>query len=224
MSTQELGKALSEARIARGLTLHDVERDTRISSKYLQALEEGDLQVLPAPVYARAFMRTYAQYLGLNASALIQKLPGARPEPELPPLPEMGRESHAPLISANWMVISGVIVVMLVVGLFLFWNRGGGNDALTSAPPTVQSTPQGQGAEQPTVAPTSAPVITPGVVPDVVDAQVLVALDALARADLPYFVIETTNGAVPEQTVFQQSPSAGTAADQDTVVTLLVSR
>ena len=50
MSTEELGKALTEARIARGLTLHDVERDTRISGKYLQALEEGELDALPAPV------------------------------------------------------------------------------------------------------------------------------------------------------------------------------
>ncbi len=224
MSTQELGKALSAARIARGLTLHDVERDTRISSKYLQALEEGDLEALPAPVYARAFMRTYAQYLGLNASALIQKLPGARPEPELPPLPEVGREVHSPLISANWIVISGVIGIMLIVGLFLFWNRGGGSDSLTNAPPTVQATPQGQGAEQPTAAPTTAPAITPGVVPDVVDAQVLVALDALSQANLPYFVIETENGDVPKQTVFQQSPSPGTAAGVATVVTLLVSR
>ena len=72
--------------------------------------------------------------------------------------------------------------------------------------------------------PTSAPVITPGVVPNVVDAHVLVALEALSRADLPYLVIETENGGVPEQTVFQQSPSPGSEAPAGTVVTLLVSR
>ena len=124
MSTEELGKALTDARVARGLTLHDVERDTRISGKYLQALEEGELETLPAPVYARAFMRTYAQYLGLNAPAFVQRLPGAKPEPELPPLPEVGREASAPLISANWLVIGGVVALMLIVGLLLFWNRG----------------------------------------------------------------------------------------------------
>jgi hypothetical protein len=61
MTTEELGKALAEARTARGLSLLDVERDTRISSKYLKALEEARLELLPAPVYARAFMRTYVR-------------------------------------------------------------------------------------------------------------------------------------------------------------------
>src|SRR3990172_8745661 len=131
MSAEELGKALTEARIARGLTLRDVERDTRISGKYLQALEQGNLGVLPAPVYARAFMRTYAQYLGLNASAFVQRLPGAKPEPELPPLPEVGREPPAPLVSASWLLAGVVVTVLLVAGLVLFWNRGGEGETVT---------------------------------------------------------------------------------------------
>ncbi len=77
MTPKELGTLLTEARIARGLSLLDVERDTRISRKYLQALEGGNLGVLPAPVYARAFTRTYDQYLGLDAPSLVQTLPGA---------------------------------------------------------------------------------------------------------------------------------------------------
>src|SRR3990172_3525565 len=136
MSTEELAKALAEARTARGLTLHDVERDTRISSKYLQALEEGQIDTLPAPVYARAFMRTYAQYLGLNATSFVQRMPGARPEPELPPLPDVRREQASPLISPNWVVAGAVVVVLLFFGLLLFWNRGGdGDDSVTTGPP-----------------------------------------------------------------------------------------
>jgi hypothetical protein len=114
---------------------------------------------------------------------------------------------------------------MLVVGMFLFWNRGGDDNALTNAPPTTQSTPQGQGSEgQPSPTAGAAPEVTVGVVPDVVDANVLVALDALTRAELPYLVIETANSEVPEETVFEQSPSPGTTADDGTVVTLVVSR
>ena len=57
----ELGKTLSQARVARALTLEDCERDTRISKRYLDALEREDWRSFPAPVYSRAFLRTYAQ-------------------------------------------------------------------------------------------------------------------------------------------------------------------
>ena len=226
MSTEELGKALAEARIARGLTLHDVERDTRISSKYLQALEEGKLDALPAPVYARAFMRTYAQYLGLNASAFVQRLPGAKPEPELPPLPKLGREAKAPLVSASWLVAGGVVVLLLLFALLLFWNRGGGEESVTSRPPAVDELP-GQGAEevQPPSGEEGPPVeVAPGIVPDLKQEHVLVALKALSEAELRYLIVEVKNEDVPREIVFEQSPSAGTPADEATVVTLLVSR
>jgi cytoskeletal protein RodZ len=223
MSTQELGKALAEARKARGLTLLDVERDTRISSKYLQALEEGHLDMLPAPVYARAFMRTYAQYLGLNATSFVQRMPGARPEPELPPLPDVRREVATPLISPNWLIAGAVVVVLLFLGLLLFWNRGGdGEETVTSNPPAVTQ-PTGQGAEeQPS---TPGPIeVEPGVVPDLEDEHVLVALTALQDAGLRYLIVEVENGDVAQEIVFDQSPTAGTEAEDDTVVTLLVAR
>ncbi len=227
MSTEELGKALAEARMARGLTLHDVERDTRISTKYLQALEEGELGILPAPVYARAFMRTYAQYLGLNAPALVQRMPGAKPEPELPPLPDVGREATAPLISASWLVAGVVIVLVLAFGLLLFWNRGGDGDrSVTSGPPPVE-TPAGEGAEQP-VPPggQTGPAVSvePGEVPDLEGEHVLVALTALREAELRYLIVEVENDEAPKEIVFGQSPSPGTPAEENTVVTLLVSR
>jgi len=224
MSTQELGKALAGARMARGLTLLDVERDTRISSKYLQALEEGLIETLPAPVYARAFMRTYAQYLGLNATSFVQRMPGARPEPELPPLPDVRRETGSPLISPNWVVAGVVVVVLLFFGLLLFWNRGGdGDESVTTGPPQVEQPTSGQGAEEQESTPPPVDV-EPGVVPDLKDEHVLVALTALQDAGLRYLIVEVENGDAPQEIVFDQSPSAGTEAAEDTVVTLLVSR
>lgn len=210
--------------MARGLTLHDVERDTRISSKYLQALEEGQLDVLPAPVYARAFMRTYAQYLGLNAPVFVQRMPGARPEPELPPLPDVGREASTPLLSPNWVVAGTVVVLLLLFGLLLFWNRGdGGGQQTVTNQPTAQ-TPAGQGSDQPRQ-PTQPPVqVNEGEVPDLSDEHVLVALNALEEAGLRYLIVEIENKDVAKQIVFQQSPSPGTPAEDNTVVTLLVSR
>ena len=225
MSLEELGTALAQARIARGITLHDAERDTRINREYLQALEEGKLEVMPAPVYARAFMRTYAQYLGMNARTLVQQLPGARPEPELPPLPQMGRESSSPLVSASWLVAGVVIALMLGVGMLLFWNRGGDGDVAVSGPPPVDQAAE-LGSEQfvPPGQPPPPPVVEPGIVPDLEAQNVQVAIEALQQAELPYIVIEAENSDVPAGTVFGQSPAPGTDAEDGIVVTLTVSR
>lgn len=222
MANEAFGKALSEARNARGLTLHDVERDTRISQKYLKALEEGDLTVLPAPVYARAFTRTYAQYLGLNAPAMVQQLPGAKPEADLPPLPAVGHEATQTLLTPSWIVAGVVVAILFFAGLGIFWNRGGsdGNESV-SRPVT------GQGAEQVTPPVTQPPptvAIQEGVVPDIRNEHVFNALQALATAGLPYLIVEVDRGGVEEAHVFNQSPSPGTEASPDTVVTLMVAR
>lgn len=70
-----LGSWLIEAREARGLTLEDAERDTRISRRYLQALEEEQFSIIPAPVYARGFLRSYSQYLGLDPQEAMARYP-----------------------------------------------------------------------------------------------------------------------------------------------------
>lgn len=71
----ELGTTLARAREARGLTLEDAERDTRISRRYLQALEAEQFDVIPAPVYARGFLRSYSQYLGLDPKETLELFP-----------------------------------------------------------------------------------------------------------------------------------------------------
>jgi cytoskeleton protein RodZ len=71
----ELGTLLVRAREARGLTLEDAERDTRISRRYLQALEAEQFEAIPAPVYARGFLRSYSQYLGLDPQDMLGLFP-----------------------------------------------------------------------------------------------------------------------------------------------------
>lgn len=68
----QLGARLREAREARGLTLAAAADGTRILPRYLQALEDGDYAQLPGDVYARGFIRNYAQFLELSADELIQ--------------------------------------------------------------------------------------------------------------------------------------------------------
>lgn len=100
----ELGDWLAEAREARGLTLEDAERDTRISRRYLHALEAGDLDVIPAPVYARGFLRSYAQYLGLDPQEAMGKYPredGMNAPPEVRKQQQPPRRGTSPTASGT---------------------------------------------------------------------------------------------------------------------------
>ncbi|MDT8304478.1 MAG: DUF4115 domain-containing protein [Anaerolineae bacterium] len=69
----ELGSILREAREMKGLTLGDVQEETRINSRYLQALEEGDCAALPTAVHARGFLRNYARFLNLDPNPLLER-------------------------------------------------------------------------------------------------------------------------------------------------------
>jgi cytoskeletal protein RodZ len=136
----ELGRVLFQARVARGLTIEDAERDTRISKRYLEALEREDFSAFPAPFYARAFLRTYAQYLGLDAAQLLAALPHARLEPDVSPLPEISRPT-TPGFSINWVVAGIVVLFLLAAGLLLYrsGSEGGGGALIAGKPTTVPS-------------------------------------------------------------------------------------
>ncbi len=62
----EIGQALKTARESLGLSLEAVEEETKIRRKYLQALENEQFEVLPGPVYAKAFLKNYARFLNLD--------------------------------------------------------------------------------------------------------------------------------------------------------------
>jgi cytoskeletal protein RodZ len=66
-----IGQKLRDAREKLGLTLHEVERITRIRVHYLEMLEEGEIDSIPSIVQARGFLRNYADFLGLNTASVL---------------------------------------------------------------------------------------------------------------------------------------------------------
>jgi cytoskeletal protein RodZ len=72
-SARRLGDILRETRIAKGLELSDVAEVTHVRKEYLKALDEGRYQDLPEDVYARNFVRLYAQTLGISDTQLLEK-------------------------------------------------------------------------------------------------------------------------------------------------------
>lgn len=69
----EIGDELRRTREARGLTLRDVQAEIKIRLRYLEALEEGDLSAIPGEVYARGFLRSYAQLLGMDTDDILTR-------------------------------------------------------------------------------------------------------------------------------------------------------
>lgn len=216
VSMPDLGKALSQARIARGLTLQDAERDTRISRRYLEALEREDFRAFPAPVYTRAFLRTYAQYLGLNPAQMMALLPHPVHEPELRPLPEVPKPT-ASSFSANWLVAAGAILFLVIAGV-LFLGRGSNSHET----PQIPSPPAAQA--EPAVQPQTLGPVVPGETPNFDRVELSAALGALNQIGANYVVIETARPDVPKGLVVEQNPAPGTKIGPEQSVTLLVSR
>ncbi|MDR2708944.1 MAG: DUF4115 domain-containing protein [Elusimicrobiota bacterium] len=67
----DLGKLLRETRIQKGIDYDEVVNAIRIRERLIKALENNDKGVFTAEIYYRAFMRSYAEFLGLDADALI---------------------------------------------------------------------------------------------------------------------------------------------------------
>jgi transcriptional regulator with XRE-family HTH domain len=218
----ELGRTLSQARVARGLTLEDCERDTRISKRYLDALEREDWKVFPAPVYSRAFLRTYAQYLSLNPAELMRLFQAQTEEPAFTPLPEV--KAPPATGSMNWLLAGGVLAFIAIAGIFLYFSSGSDNGTtVKSSPnPIPTSAVEAQGGG-PAVA-VGRPVgeIKKGTVPDLTAVRLDDALTALGQAGLNYVVVETDAAKGTPGVVSSQDPAPGTKGGASTSVTLVV--
>jgi cytoskeleton protein RodZ len=150
-----LGETLQRARLARGVTLQEAERTTRISHRYLEALENENFGLLPAPVYARGFLRTYARYLGLEPGDLLPLFPvGYLDVPLLEPMPKVTTPRTWP---GSGLLAAGVVAVLLivVVGLYAI----GGSEG--SSQPLFGPGTQGPGSSAAEETPTQGRAVAP---------------------------------------------------------------
>jgi transcriptional regulator with XRE-family HTH domain len=67
------GEELRREREIRGISLKEIADATKISKRFLDALERNDHKTLPAPVFTRGFVREYARYVGLNAEEMVNR-------------------------------------------------------------------------------------------------------------------------------------------------------
>ena len=131
----ELGQLLKKARLDKGLSLDDVQEATKIRKRYLEAIEEGDYKVLPGSFYVRAFVKTYAETVGLNPDEVLQyyrnDIPAAEPEKTIEPLIRKKRTTQHHDRFGKWattILMWAFVILIIVIIYFFIVNRDGTDD------------------------------------------------------------------------------------------------
>jgi hypothetical protein len=123
----EIGNSLREARLRQTLDFPEIERATKIRGKYLRALEDEQFEVLPAQTYVKGFLRSYAEYLGLDGQLYVDEYNSrfvvgeeeapARPRRSAPPSRGVHVQSRVVLLTL--LGIAAVTALVIVA-----WTRG----------------------------------------------------------------------------------------------------
>ncbi|MGA9231648.1 MAG: helix-turn-helix domain-containing protein [Exiguobacterium oxidotolerans] len=124
----ELGTYLKEQRETLGVSLEQIQSTTKIQKRYIVAIEEGAYDQLPGAFYARAFIKTYAEALGLDVDEVFETYKRDLPEPEAQPVVELSRratysKSTAPKKSVAKRWIPNIIIILLIfaIGVALYY-------------------------------------------------------------------------------------------------------
>ncbi|MCT8139882.1 helix-turn-helix domain-containing protein [Anaerobacillus sp. CMMVII] len=125
----ELGSRLKQAREERKLTLEELQSITKIQKRYLLAIEEGNLDMLPGQFYARAFVKSYAEAVGINPDLIFEEhaneLPASnKKEAEIPPRVQKrktgGTKKTQRFLALLPSVIAVVFIMAILVGVWYF--------------------------------------------------------------------------------------------------------
>jgi cytoskeleton protein RodZ len=159
VSEQTLGQILRQERELRNIPLDRIEEATRIRAAQLRAIEDDRLEALPAEAYARGFVRTYAEYLGLNGDDVVAifneqwNRSAHRDEPAPPQTPvSVARRSSTGLFSL-WV---GLACLLLAGSAVLYLMGGSGGGHVAQPPPTTHPP-----ATQPVTSPDTTATQTP---------------------------------------------------------------
>jgi cytoskeletal protein RodZ len=185
-----VGSNLKQTREQRQLTLREVEWATKIRADYLDALEDERWDALPAPVYARGFLRTYATYLGLDPEPMIAEYNAAHaPARQLISTRPPVKLDRPPRFAVTPAVLGGLLLFLVAavfvgyVGSRIMAFERTGAVASTPSPPA--------GFKQDQVAPSPSPLPVPSPSPSVAPINgVQVAL----RVDAPVWVRVEVDG------------------------------
>lgn len=127
----ELGQQLREARLQKGMSLDDVQEMTKIRKRYLEAIEAGDYKVLPGSFYVRAFIKTYAETVGLDPDELLEGHKSDVPsEPSAVTEPVMQKRSssrHTREGNVKWLSTVLMWTFPILIVAVIYWYASSNN-------------------------------------------------------------------------------------------------
>ncbi|MBB6444203.1 cytoskeletal protein RodZ [Bacillus benzoevorans] len=140
----EIGNRLKEARLAKGLSLDDLQGMTKIQKRYLLGIEEGNYSSMPGNFYVRAFIKQYAEAVGLEADVLFEEFKGEIPNAANDDLTGQlsrvqSRKNFSETSSKVLDILPKLLIGVFIVGAFVFvWyflaQRDAGDTAKEPAP------------------------------------------------------------------------------------------
>jgi cytoskeleton protein RodZ len=144
----EIGETLREARMRRRIDMTEVEAATKIRAKYLRALENEEWDLLPGSTFVKTFLRTYADYLGLDSRALVEEYRHRYERPttqDLTPfatgLGRRGRRRRARLAALGPALVTVLGVAVLLGALWVLGTLGEDEEPGTGEPRVQQPEP-----------------------------------------------------------------------------------
>jgi cytoskeleton protein RodZ len=151
----EIGNTLREARVRRNLTLQQVEEDTKIRVKYVQAMENEDFDVMPGATYVRGFLRTYATYLSVDPDVILDEYRsrGVRTGEIQEPFGGVSMLGAPRSHRGRNTVVFVAVICLLVVGILWALGRGGSQPQ----PPTTSPSALGIKSSSPKASASAKP-------------------------------------------------------------------
>jgi cytoskeleton protein RodZ len=137
-----IGSSLREARLRQGLGFPEIEQATKIRVKHLKALEDEQFDVLPAQTYVKGFLRTYAEYLGLDGQLYVDEFNSRYAIGEEEPVP-IARTNVGPRARRveSRLVLFALLGIAAVTALVIAaWKSGGGTNESKAPLPPVRDT------------------------------------------------------------------------------------
>ena len=157
----EIGQTLRETRMRNRVDITEVEAGTKIRAKYLRALENEEWDLLPGPTFVKTFLRSYADYLGLDSRALVEEYKQRYERPsqdQLTPFAPRagGRRQPRPLRAGLGPAIAVVVGIVALLGALYAlgtWGNDDGGTKQAKQTPTATPAKKKKAKRRPSAAP-----------------------------------------------------------------------
>jgi hypothetical protein len=135
----ELGNSLREARTRHGLDLAQVELATKIRAKYLRALEDEVFEILPSETYVKGFLRSYAEFLGLDGQLYVDEYNSRYGTDRfIADVPRRARVHQDRGLERKVVLVALAGIAALTALVIAAWKYGG-SDSTNGTPPAVKT-------------------------------------------------------------------------------------